>query len=372
MIMRPRNTVPRELKTFHLDWPELDDDRIRVVRLGLRMAELEELASQGDGDHRDLAQDTLEHHVPLADRLGMTQLCTRLEDACFRLIDPKAYHDLARTVKPLQDEDAACLELLKRVVHRLLERNHVNATMEGRIKGLYSLHRKIVRRRCSVREIMDKIGLRILVPSVRECYLVLGLLHTHFCHVPGTLDDYIGSPKDNGYQSLHTCIYPVPEICDKPVEIQVRTHVMHQESEYGMAAHQLYKRRQRTAHRNNGQSSQIQELLPKAGKDAGYGTLMRGLRCLWLEDNLVVYGPKGRRMRLPAGSTLRTFAMRSGLPANQGSMARVNGLIRPMEYPLQDGDTVEPVSNIPQISAMAKENSEPGDRSRERRIDINE
>lgn len=221
------------------------DARVVTLRAAFRLIELEDRAhvqpQPPDTDSRLLAQETLDLYVPLANRLGMKNLCRQLEDVCFRLLEPTIYAEIARAVEPVQAEDEACLELLKKGVQRLLDQNGISATVHSRRKGLYSLYRKMRRRGLALHQVMDKLGLRIIVPSVEACYTTLDLLHRHFRPVPGTLDDYIACPKANGYQSLHTCIYPVPDVSLKPVEFQIRTLAMHREAEFGAAAHWLYK-----------------------------------------------------------------------------------------------------------------------------------
>jgi (p)ppGpp synthase/HD superfamily hydrolase len=221
----------------------ISEDRVRalILRIGLRLAELEVPAGQNGDGHRDLAEQTLKRYVPLADRLGIGRLRTRLEDICFRLLEPSAYDELACSTAPTRKEDSICFQQMKHGMRRLLERNGMSGTVCGRTKGLYSLHRKIQRLGCSAHDIMDRIGLRVIVSSVDECYAVLGLVHTRFRPVPGTLDDYIRRPKENGYQSLHTCIYPASPLPHVPVELQIRTESMHRDAEYGVVAHWLYK-----------------------------------------------------------------------------------------------------------------------------------
>lgn len=258
------------------------DLRAVILRLGLRLAALEKLAEkladQGDGEYRDIAQETLELYVPLADRMGMGALRTRLEDVCFRILQPGIYDELARSIEPIRAEDRICLELLKEGTRHLLEQHGIDCAIHGRTKGLYSLYCKMRRLKSSPQDILDRVGLRIIVPSVRECYTVLGLLHTHFRPVPGTFDDYIGLPKENGYQSLHTCIYPVPDISRKPVEFQIRTEAMHREAEYGIAAHWLYKSEAEAKVHSDRQLQWLRSLLSQREHAASHGEFIERLR----------------------------------------------------------------------------------------------
>jgi len=256
-----------------------DDIRVVVLRIGLRLGELEGLVRQSDGERRDddMARETLELYVPLAGRVGMWGLRTRLEDVCFRVLEPAIYAELARNVEPIRAEDEACLKLLELDVKRLLEQNRVPATVYGRTKGLYSLYRKMCRRGCSLEEVMDRIGLRIVVSSPEECYAVLRLLHTHFRPVPGTFDDYIAFPKENGYRSLHTCVYPVPDVSSKPVEFQIRTEAMHREAEFGVAAHWLYKSEEEAQASRDEQLQWLRGLLPQHEEAASHAEFIEQL-----------------------------------------------------------------------------------------------
>jgi GTP pyrophosphokinase len=321
------------------------DPRIAILRIGLRLAELEKPADQNDNRRHDMAQETLELYVPLADQMGMRELCMRLEDVCFRVLEPSVYEELARNVEPIQREDAICLELLEEGVRRLLEQNGVNATVYGRTKGLYSLYRKMCRRECSVQDIMDKIGLRIIVSSVGECYIALGLLHTHFRPIPGTFDDYIGLSKDNGYQALHTCIYPVTGISYKPVEIQIQTELMHQLAQFGIAAHWRYKGNEAELVHER-QVQWLRSLLSQHERSVNHAEFIERLRRQVFDNKLVIFGPGARQTRLPQGALVRDLVERFIENSGEDHVPQINGVIRPLDYPLQDGDTVELVKPL--------------------------
>lgn len=190
------------------------DVRVLVARIALRLVELESEIAEVSA-RVSLALETRQILVPLADRLGLGILRGKLEDACFRILEPETYELMASAVGPVRSSDEACLELVRRKVASLIEGNGVEATVSARTKSLFSLHRKMRRLDLPLEQILDRLGLRVIVESVPDCYRVLGLLHTHFRPVPGTFNDYVGLPKDNGYQSLHTCVYPVHEDLDQ-------------------------------------------------------------------------------------------------------------------------------------------------------------
>lgn len=290
-----------------------DDIRTVVLRFGLRLAALEELAEENaedsqSGSRKDVARDTLQLYVPLADRMGMGALCTRLEDLCFRILQPAVHAELSERLEPILEEDQICLALLRDGIHQLLTERGLEATIESRTKGLYSIYRKMRRLDSSLEEIMDRIGLRIIVPSVEECYAVLGMLHTRFRPIPGTFDDYIGFPKENGYQSLHTCVYPVPDASVKPVEFQIRTEVMHHQAEHGIAAHWLYKSQRELEAESQRQLEWLRGLLPPQEKTFSLDEFLEHLHRQVYEDCLVGFRGEDQRMRLPADTTVGGIA----------------------------------------------------------------
>ncbi|MBW2109304.1 MAG: bifunctional (p)ppGpp synthetase/guanosine-3',5'-bis(diphosphate) 3'-pyrophosphohydrolase, partial [Deltaproteobacteria bacterium] len=317
-----------------------NDLRSVILRIGLRLVELEQLPETSSPKAVDIARETLDVYVPLASRMGMAAVQEQLEDACFRLLEPEAYEELARQVQPLRAEDEACLAILMKTVRRILKRNSVQATVSGRTKGIYSLYRKILKRNASLEAIMDKIGIRIVVPSVMECYKVLGLLHTHFRPIPGTFDDYIGLPKENGYQSLHTCVYPIRHVSHKPVEFQIRSELMHMEAEFGVAAHWRYKSHEEAQAEGERQLRWLQSLQKQREDVASHTNFIDQLREDVFNDHLVIFTEGGQKVRMPAGSTLGRFLRRCNIKPEPQMTVLVNGQQQPMEYPLQDGDSV--------------------------------
>jgi len=256
------DTEPHRRKDIHALLASLTGITRKVVlRLAFRLIELEHAAEPAEAGLRDLARETLDLYVPLADRLGLGGLRKQLEETSFRILYPDIYRDLQQKVSPIQIEDDRCLNILMEWVKRLLTKNGIDGEVQGRTKSLYGIYAKMTRSGASLHEIMDRIGLRVIVSSVPECYSVLGLLHSHFRPIPGTFDDYIGLPKENGYQSLHTCVYPVRDISHKPIEFQIRTELMHMEAEYGVAAHWRYKSAEAAAANNRRQSRWIESLV---------------------------------------------------------------------------------------------------------------
>jgi len=268
------------------------DLQVVISWLGLRLEELERRADYREDAHRDthcaLARETLERYVPLADRMGMQVLRKRLEDASFRILDPPLYAELVRKLAPIQAEDEMCLVLLQAGIERFLEENGIAGTVQGRIKGLYSLYRKMRHLNCPLESILDRIGLRVIVPSVGDCYQVLALLQARFRLVPGTLDDYIAHPKANGYRSLHACFYPVPDLLYKPVEIQIRTTQMDQEAQSGPAAHWQYKHDEEARPEGEVRPKWFRGLLEQREPEPDPVAFIQRLYCQVFDDRLAV------------------------------------------------------------------------------------
>lgn len=315
--------------------------RKALLFISFRLLALERAIPPCSASVRNLAQETLDLLVPIANRLSMGDLRRRLEDACFRILDPDKYAYLKERVAPIQAEDDKCLRILLDGVQRLLGNNGIAGRVQGRTKSLNAIQRKMTRTGRSLKEIMDRVGLRVIVASVPECYTVLGLLHAHFKPIPGTFDDYIGLPKDNGYQSLHTCVYPVREISHKPIEFQVRTELMHLEAEHGTAAHWRYKSEAEAADRDRQRVQWMRGLAHQHADAPSSEAFIELLHRQVFQDHLVVFGNGGRIVRLAEKATVRDYLTIANIEAPQGAEVKVNGRTASLDHPFRDGDSVE-------------------------------
>lgn len=314
--------------------------RKALLMIAFRFIELENSLQSNPADSRPLAQETLDLFVPIANRLSLGGLRRRLEDLCFNILEPAEYESLKLRLAPMQAEDDSCLKLLMRGVRRLLGKWGLQAELGARIKSLYGIRQKMVRTGKSLSEIIDRLGMRIIVSSVPECYTALGLLHTHFKPIPGTFDDYIGLPKDNGYQSLHTCVYPVREISHKPIEFQVRTRLMHMEAEQGTASHWMYKK-ESVLKKNVSQQKWVKGLVLRHECAVSEDAFIEMLHRQVYSAQLVVFGNGGRIMRLPENATVKDYLESSIIRFGQGTVVRVNGKAAGIDSRLQDGDSIE-------------------------------
>lgn len=323
--------------------------RNAVLLIAFRLLTLENEIDGRNEHARRMAQETLDFYVPVADRLSLGNLRRRLEDASFRLLDPTGYERLKQETAPIQADDHKCLEILLTGIQRLFKSNGLEGRFQGRTKSLYSIRRKMIRTGKTLEEIMDRVGMRVIVASVPECYTVLGILHTHFRPIPGTFDDYIGLPKDNGYQSLHTCVYPVREISHKPIEFQIRTELMHAEAEHGAAAHWRYKAKADWDEQDHSRSRWIRGLARRHEESDSTKTFFELLHRQVFDHHLVVFGNGGRVVRLAENATVRDYLDAANVHVPQGAAVKVNGKIVTKEYRLHDGDSIEIVTddNLP-------------------------
>jgi GTP pyrophosphokinase len=222
---------PRDLDIARL----VAEQRSSAVLLALEAREQRVSASL-----EALASEARELLVPLTERLGLGALSSRLEDACFRILEPNEYLALTTAMEATRPADEQCLTRVLTRVSELLETHGMTAEVTARLKNTWGVYQKL-QRHLPFEHILDRIGLRVVVSSVDDCYRVLGLVHEHFRAIPGTFDDYILRPKKSGYQSLHTCVRTPTGSSSKPVELQIRTLAMHRECEVSHAALWRYK-----------------------------------------------------------------------------------------------------------------------------------
>lgn len=313
-----------------------------TLMLALLLIDLEQMAEGQQECNLLKAREALHVFVPMASRLNLRNIRRRLEDAAFRVLEPDIYENLKHQVAPQSVEDAKILEILRNGIQTFLKRERITGEVHGRIKSLYSLHKKIERTGRSVQSIMDRIGLRVVVSSVPECYKVLGILHSHFESIPCCFDDYISVPKENGYQSLHTCIFPVRDISYKPVELQIRTELMHHEAEYGVAAHSRYKDQIETAATDTQSTSHLLDDL--VAKNAQQPDSDEFIRCLCQQiytDNLVIFGQAGQIINCTENMTVGQYLYNAGIDISAKSLVHVNGKKVNLSDILHDTDSVE-------------------------------
>ena len=324
----------------HMLLAMVDDTRVVLIKLAEQVSLLHNAKNLPEEERIDLALETRDIYAPLANRLGIGQLKWELEDFAFRYVDPQKYSQIAKSLAERRvDRDKYITDVIATLEDELGKLN-IEAEVVGRAKHIFSIWRKMNRKNVGFEEIYDTRAVRILVDEVPQCYGALGVVHSLWPHIAKEFDDYIATPKDNGYKSIHTAVIG-PE--GKALEVQIRTHQMHQESEHGVAAHWRYKEEGKSA--NEGHEKKIawlRELLEWQEELADSEELMNEFRESVIEDRVYVFTPKGEIIDIPPKGTPLDFAYRIHTAVgNRCKGAKVNGRIVPLTYELKTGEQVE-------------------------------
>lgn len=317
-----------------------NDPRSMVVRLEEQLTRLR-LARDQPGPARErLALETRVVFAPLANRLGAGELKWQLEDFAFRYLEPQEYHRIAAALQEKRVARERHIEALREIVRRELEAAGIVAEIQGRAKHIYSIHRKMQRKRLPFEKVFDICALRIVVETVRDCYSALGVVHGLWPYVPGEFDDYIATPKANHYRSIHTAVVG-PE--GRHVEVQIRTREMHDQAESGGATHWKYKEGAHGSAEYDRKIAWARRLLaPQENTDPADRDFLERMRAELFTDRVYVLTPKGEVIELPRGGTPLDFAymVHTGL-GHRCKGAKVNGRIVPLTCKLSNGEVVE-------------------------------
>ena len=290
------------------------------------------------------AKETLEIYAPLANRLGIQAIKSELEDLSFAVLHPKIYNEIHSLIAQRTPQREKYLGQVVEEIDEDLRDLRIRGKVVGRPKQLYSVYQKMVIRGREFDDIYDLIGIRVLVASVRDCYAVLGAIHARWTPLPGRFKDYIATPKFNLYQSLHTTVIGP---AGRTVEIQIRTHEMHQQAEYGVAAHWMYKERMNGGGKTEVRASDtdmawLAHISDWQAETADPGEFLDSLRFEIGAKEVYVFTPKGRVIGLPSGATPVDFAYAVHTEIGHRTMgAKVNGRLVPLESELKSGDVVE-------------------------------
>lgn len=317
-----------------------DDIRVVVIKMADRLFNMRTLSSLPLDRQRVIGQETLDIFAPLANRLGIWQFKWELEDLGFRYANPEKFKEISdqltlRRTKRLKEIDRIVAEL-----QQLCEKTDVKATISGRPKHIYSIYRKMQGKNKSFDLIRDLRAIRVIVDDVETCYRVLGIIHMHFQPIPGEFDDYIAAKKPNNYQSLHTAVIYSD---GKPLEVQIRTWEMHQNAEYGVAAHWRYKESTTALSTDYEQKVQsMRNLLAWSQEVEDNQDLIDGMKSDIFHDRVYVLTPRSDVIELPRGATPIDFAYQVHTDIGHRCRgARVNGKLVTLDYTLQTGDQVE-------------------------------
>jgi GTP pyrophosphokinase len=317
----------------------IGDVRLVVVRLAEQLQRMRSAKGLGVARQRKLAIETREVYAPLANRLGVWQVKWELEDLAFRYLEPVQYKHIAAALKTRRSERERYIEELKTVLATAMRSAGIEAIVEARPKHIFSIWKKMQGKQLAFEQLMDIRAARVLVNSIADCYGALGVVHSLWQFIPGEFDDYIATPKDNLYRSIHTAVVGPGQ---EPVEIQIRTHEMHTESERGVAAHWRYKEGGRGNQAYERKINELRTLLaPAEGLGASRDFLDR-VRVDLFQDRIYVISPKGEIVDVPVGGTPLDFAYQVHTDLGHRTRgAKVNGRMVPLDYRLKNSETVE-------------------------------
>ena len=320
-----------------------DDIRVVLIKLADRLHNMRTLNYHGVGKQRLIARETMDIYAPLAGRLGIDWIKTELEDLAFSYLDPDVYEEIVSGLKRNEEERERYIKEVKDVIQEKLAELDLEGTVSGRPKHIYSIYKKMIAQNLDLEHIYDIIAFRIILHSIRECYEALGVIHSSWKPIPGRFKDYIGMPKANMYQSLHTTVIgPYGE----RVEIQIRTEEMHSIANEGIAAHWVYKEGRSFPENESKRFTWLRQLLEWQQDLKDPREFLETVRVDLFPDDVYVFTPNGDVKAFPRGSTPIDFAYSVHTEVgNQCTGAKVNGKLVPLKYELKNGDIVEIITS---------------------------
>lgn len=318
------------------------DLRVIMVKLADRLHNMHTLQHLRPDKQRRISSETMDIYAPLADRLGIGTIKWELEDMSFHYLNPEAYYRIVSLMDVKRSEREKYISDAISVMKSTLDGLGIKYEIYGRPKHIYSIYKKMVDKHKDFEEIYDLLAVRVIVKTVRDCYAVLGAVHTEWKPMPGRFKDYIAVPKVNGYQSLHTTIIGPG---GKPLEIQIRTEQMHEVAEYGVAAHWAYKRGNfdGVEESTSGEKlDMVREILELKDETKDAGEFMKSVKSDIFSDRVYVFTPRGEVYELPKGSVTLDFAYAIHTQVGSHAVgAKVNNKLVPLDYKLKNGDVIE-------------------------------
>jgi GTP pyrophosphokinase len=322
----------------------VSDIRVVLIKLAERTCIMRGIKDINPAERKHIAQETMDIYAPLANRLGIGQLKWELEDVSFHYADPVTYKKIASYLAERRSDRENRIHTIVERLKENLKQAGIKAEISGRAKHIYSIYLKTKRKDVNYDNIYDISAIRLLVPEIEDCYAALSIVHSLWEHIPAEFDDYITAPKPNGYRSIHTAVVG-PD--GKSLEIQIRTHKMHEEAERGVAAHWLYKETKTNAAGYENKIGFLRQLLDwhrevAHDDDARSNSIYEQI----LEDRVYVFTPAGEILDLPAGATPLDCAYQiHSHVGNHCRGAKINGHIVPLTYHLRTGDQIEILTN---------------------------
>ncbi|NDJ77892.1 MAG: bifunctional (p)ppGpp synthetase/guanosine-3',5'-bis(diphosphate) 3'-pyrophosphohydrolase [Chloroflexi bacterium] len=320
--------------------------RVILIKLADRLHNMRTLGYMPAHKQVQKATETLEIFAPLASRLGIWQLKWQLEDLAFRYLDPDRYREIAAQIDERRSDREAYMERITKFIQDQFHRESLKADVKGRPKHIYSIYRKMERKHLPFNQIYDIRAIRIIVNTLPECYQALGIIHNIFHAIPGEFDDYISSPKENSYRSLHTAVLDSE---GKTLEVQIRTHEMDTEAEYGIAAHWRYKE-DRSATGTDGALDRrledfrrmMEDVEQETDDDQDANGFVEGMKEQMSHERIYAFTPKGDIVDLPEGATPVDFAYHIHTEVGHRCRgAKINGRLVGLDYQIKNGERVE-------------------------------
>jgi GTP diphosphokinase / guanosine-3',5'-bis(diphosphate) 3'-diphosphatase len=332
-----------------------DDVRVLLIKLADRLHNMRTLAYRPPEARRRTAEETLDIYAPLAGRMGMYELREELEDLAFRELNPDAYKVISERLEALADRSRRWIAEIEEQLTRKLAERGIPAEVVGRRKRAYSIWRKMERKAVGFEQLSDVLGFRVIVSTVAECYGALGIVHTSWPVVPGRFKDYISTPKQNDYRSIHSTVIGPGK---QRVELQIRTRDMHQIAEYGIAAHALYKDSvgspTEMLSRESNAYAWLRRTIELLAEGSNPEEFLEHTKLELFHDQVFCFTPKGKLIALPRGATPIDFAY--AVHTDVGNMAvgaKINGQLGPLSAPLQNGDEVQILTSEAQTAPPA-------------------
>lgn len=336
-----------------------DDIRVLIIKLADRLHNMRTLSALPPEKQKKIAKETLEVFAPLADRLNMGKLRVELADRAFKYVDPRRFEELSKLIEKRNKSAEKEITKIAKEVSALLKKEKIEFELNGRVKSVYSLHKKLAKYNQNINAVYDLTALRIIVNDVTDCYLALGLIHSLYTPMDGRIKDYIAMPKQNGYQSLHTTVITKDK---RIVEFQIRTRAMHEYAERGLAASFYYNEQKLTENYKKGKIQHlptnllwINELQMTAARlREGKKVDLKKLKLNLFADKIFLYTPKGDIIDLPKGAMPLDFAYRLHSEIGDHVVGvKINGKMSNLNHRLEQGDVVEILTSKHQTAKPA-------------------
>ncbi|MBI5632596.1 MAG: bifunctional (p)ppGpp synthetase/guanosine-3',5'-bis(diphosphate) 3'-pyrophosphohydrolase [Nitrospirae bacterium] len=320
-----------------------EDIRVMLIKFADRLHNMRTLQFLSEAKQQRIAAETLEIYAPIANRLGIGWLKTELEDLSFKYLMPQLYDDLVKKVATRREEQEGYIKEVVSLIEQQLKEEGLPGKVKGRVKHFYGIYQKMQKQRITFEEIHDVIGVRIITDTNANCYAILGIIHSLWTPIPGKFKDYIGVPKSNMYQSLHTTVIgPKGE----RVEFQIRTDEMNRVAEQGIASHWKYKEKGTIDENNNKYITWLRELVQVQKDEPNAVDFLEALKGEVVPEVVYVFTPKGEVKEMPLGSTPVDLAYSIHTQIGHKCVgARINGKIVPLKYKMRNGDTVEIITS---------------------------